>query len=726
MIRVMHVVIDMDKGGLQNVVLNLCRQIKHPEIEQLVCCLEAEGELVPVLKELGIPVFFMAKEPGLDFLLPFKLAHLFRKNRITVVHSHDTGANFYGALGGLIAAVKCLLKTEHGGINLATRRIMKFEGWLIKKMNKMITVSGYLKERVISRQGVESDRIMVIHNGIDADQYLSSVDLAAKRKELGFSPEDKIIFTVGRVVALKNIRLLIKAASRLRAEFPAIKIAIIGSGPEEEKLKKLTAEKNMADTVKFLGHRADISEIIPALDIFVLCSRFEGLGLVLLEAMAAKKPVAASNVGGIPEIVRDKQNGLLFASDSEDELAEALKKLLTEPELVNKLTRAGYQTACEDFSVREMAEAYSDVYRYHTYSATAGQRLYQSLVTGLRRLIKATVYNLWYFSGLAFLLPAKNRLRVVTYHRVVDRDDLNSSPVGLAVTRETFEKHLIHYKKYCHIIDEATLLNHRDNLSSLPRNALLITFDDGYIDNYEIALGIMKKHEIPGIIFVAANYIGRTRLFWSDIVAFILKVVADGELDAERIAGRLSPKLINLFSRVLDCGRPLAPKPYNDFMSRLKELAEREEIIGTMVRGAALEAEGIGEQKRYSVLSWEQLREMAKAGIVCGAHTLNHPDVTKISSEELRTELVEAKKIIEQKMGRSVDSFAYPYGFYDDSSAAEVEKAGYKVAFSLEGGDNKSLYRLRRLNVWEDSFKGAGGKISPALLKMELRVLSRG
>ena len=139
-IRVIHVVLKLNNAGLENVVLNICQNITEPDIEQVVCCLEIEGALVPALRKSGVTVYCMNKKPGLDFFLPFKLARLFRQHKIDVVHSHDAGANLYGGLAGLLARVKRLIKTEHGGVNITSPRLLKFDVWLSNRLQQIVTV----------------------------------------------------------------------------------------------------------------------------------------------------------------------------------------------------------------------------------------------------------------------------------------------------------------------------------------------------------------------------------------------------------------------------------------------------------------------------------------------------------------------------------------------------------------------------------------------------------
>ena len=172
-------------------------------------------------------------------------------------------------------------------------------------------------------------KFVTIHSGIDLAYFRSvRVDPAVKRKELGLPPEGPIVGTVGRLVPIKGLEWLLKAAPRVLAEFPQACFVIIGDGPMLGELRELTAILGIGLRVVFLGAREDVPECLAAFDLFVLPSLNEGMGRVLLEAMAVGCPVVATRVGGIPDIVADRTTGLLVPPRDDRALAEAILTLL--------------------------------------------------------------------------------------------------------------------------------------------------------------------------------------------------------------------------------------------------------------------------------------------------------------------------------------------------------------------------------------------------------------
>jgi len=221
----------------------------------------------------------------------------------------------------------------------------KIEHWVAKRANIIITPSHYLK-KIVGCWGQPEDKIRVIYNAFDEP---SRVD------ENVFVPEGKIIITAGRLVPWKGIDALINLMPDLTKKQPNIKMLIAGDGPDEERLKKLVKEKKLEERIIFLGRqpREKLLGYLKKSDIFVLNSSYEGLSHMVLEAMWCKTPVAISRVGGNPEVVEDKKNGLLFCYNSQDEIKEAVLKILGNQELADEFSQQANKKL-DDFSLVSM------------------------------------------------------------------------------------------------------------------------------------------------------------------------------------------------------------------------------------------------------------------------------------------------------------------------------------------------------------------------------------
>lgn len=182
-----------------------------------------------------------------------------------------------------------------------------------------------------------------------------------KRSELGFRKGDILIATAGRISPEKAQEVLIEAFARIKGEHPKASLLIIGDGPSRRALEGLARERN-AEGVRFLGFRTDMDQIMCAIDLFVLPSLTEGLPNVILEAFACKKPVVATAVGGVPEIVDHGKSGLLVPPKRPDLLAEAIQALLRDPERRRAMGEAGYERVRRDFTFEAQAGKLEGIY----------------------------------------------------------------------------------------------------------------------------------------------------------------------------------------------------------------------------------------------------------------------------------------------------------------------------------------------------------------------------
>lgn len=229
--------------------------------------------------------------------------------------------------------------------------------WVAKQANMIVTPSFYLK-KIIAGWGIPEGKIKVIYNAV----LLPTVNLSGleARKFLGIG--GKIILSIGRLVPWKGFDLLIEIASELSKEIADLKLIVIGSGPEEKRLKEKALKLNAP--VIFAGSlpQADLIKYLTAADVFVLNSSYEGLSHQILESMEAGVPVAVSNAGGNPEVVSDGENGILFPCGNRDAIKSAIKKIFSDDELRKKFVRQG-KASLSKFSEPKMVSELSSLFK---------------------------------------------------------------------------------------------------------------------------------------------------------------------------------------------------------------------------------------------------------------------------------------------------------------------------------------------------------------------------
>lgn len=345
-VTVMQVVLSLRVGGLERVVVDLV-QNASADFQFVICCLETAG---PWAAQLRAPVITLGRKPGLDLRLIPKLARLARAHNVRVVHTHNAGAHFYGALGGKLAGAK-VLHTEHGknvGEESRAHRVNRFAA---RFTDFTVAVSENNARIAVEHEGARADRLQVVPNGIPVERFRVPVDRARLRRELGLPASARVIGTVGRLVREKNYPLLLRAFAGMENTY----LVFVGDGPLRGELEKQADRQR----VFFLGAREDVPEILGSLDAFVLSSSTEGMSMALLEAMAAGCPIVVTAVGGNVELIQHGETGLVVPADDEVALRGALERVIGD----RQLGAAAQQRVRQRYSVQEMTRQYETLYR---------------------------------------------------------------------------------------------------------------------------------------------------------------------------------------------------------------------------------------------------------------------------------------------------------------------------------------------------------------------------
>jgi glycosyltransferase involved in cell wall biosynthesis len=362
-LRLMQITHDLAIGGLQQVVLTLCKTIDRRRFEIDVLCLRALGEFAPEIEQLGIPVTLLPQKPqGTDYLSFLKVARILRDRQIDVIHTHNTQPLLDGGIGALLAGVPTIVHTDHGRQFPDKRRYM-FAEWLLSHcVYRVVGVSDRTSKNLIDFERISPRRIVTIRNGIVGETYQRSFETLAKRRELGIPDSASIIGLGARLTEEKGISFLLHAISAMLGKQPNLLLVVAGDGPLRRRLEDEAQQLGVASHVRFIGTRTDMPELMRLFDIFVLPSISEGLPMVLLEALAAGRPVVATNVGGISEVVRDGHNGFLVPSRDSAALASSLSRLLNDRDLVEGFGRNSRAMFESGLSAEHMARSYEQLY----------------------------------------------------------------------------------------------------------------------------------------------------------------------------------------------------------------------------------------------------------------------------------------------------------------------------------------------------------------------------
>lgn len=372
-LHVMHVTPGLRIGGLPRVVETLCRATDRSRFHVSVLCLRHGGPLADELRDGGIPVYnFEAGDGRTSYLTFRRVAKLLRRERVDVLHTHNTEPLLDGVPGALLAGVRRVIHTDHGRYFPDKLRYMLAEWILSGFVDKIVGVSEDTVASLVRYEHIPRRKLVVIPNGIDGTPYFAKVDVVAARRGLGIGTSGPVVGVAGRLTPEKGIEYLLHATVHLRQRFPNLAVLVAGDGDRADHLARLAANLGLSDTVRFLGIRRDIATILGSLDVFVLPSVREGLPMVVLEAMAAALPIVATDVGGVPMAVRHGTNGLLVEPRNPGRLADAVGGLLGDPERLARFGARGRDIFRCEFSGEVMTRRYEALYEGDRPSSRKG------------------------------------------------------------------------------------------------------------------------------------------------------------------------------------------------------------------------------------------------------------------------------------------------------------------------------------------------------------------
>ncbi len=275
-----------------------------------------------------------------------------KKEKPDVVFSHLWFSNAIIRIICKIAGVKNVISFEHNIYdNVKTEKMYGLDRFLQKWCRKIVAVSFAVKESLI-KHGIKESRIIVVNNGIDVSKYKNVRHSVSNIKEgLSVSKDSFVFLTIGRLIPQKGIDILIQSFSKLSGN-PIL--LITGSGQDEEMLRKMADDLGIKNRVYFFGNRYDIPDILSICDCFVLASRWEGLGIVVLEAMASEKPIIISDFPAGKDMITDNVSGLVVEMENVDSLVKAMDRMMLDVDLRDRLSKSAYEKV-QDFSIQNHA-----------------------------------------------------------------------------------------------------------------------------------------------------------------------------------------------------------------------------------------------------------------------------------------------------------------------------------------------------------------------------------
>ena len=362
--KVLFLTTHLDVGGISTYVVTLAKNLQRSGVD--VICASAGGRLVSELERSGIVHYEIPirtkNELHLKLLFAFfKILEIIDKNDITHVHSHTRVSHVVGAFVHKVRTIH-YVTTCHG---FYKRRILRrlFPAW----GDRVIAISYPIREHLVNDFKVSKVKTALVYNGVDASKFnvnLLPSDREELRRYYGIGQEGLIIGGISRLAQVKGYQYLVHALPSVLEKYPDTKVVLIGEGNYKKKLVKIARKYGVENSVYFIGKIEDVSMALEMIDIFVHpCTWQEGFGLAVLEAMAAGKPIIASNVGGLYALVKEDINGWLIPPGDAEALSQALNKLIGSEELLKSMGGNSKRIAREAFSMQKMTAEMTKVYQ---------------------------------------------------------------------------------------------------------------------------------------------------------------------------------------------------------------------------------------------------------------------------------------------------------------------------------------------------------------------------
>lgn len=356
--KVMHFVTGGFSGGATQVALSLVKAGQQQNDIENILVLRRKPhmprERVEQLKKEGLNIETV--NSWTHFTTILSLIRICRKHKPDIFVAHGFSEHLWGRIAAILAHVPKIVHVEHNTRERYNRFRLALSSFLNRYTDAIVGCSEGVKQVLLDR-GYTPKKCYAISNGIQLDPFQTAQPEWDKRK--------RQILMVSRIAKQKDHATLIKAIAKLKKRGIDVPLKIIGKGKNKNllPLKRLVSEYGLSDNIEFMGYRSDVPELLMQSQVFVQCTHYEGMPLTLIEAMAAGCAVIGSEVPGVQEVITPENTGLLHTHENDEELADAIERLLNEPEFAKEISRNARHVAFEQFSTDIMHDNYHQLFR---------------------------------------------------------------------------------------------------------------------------------------------------------------------------------------------------------------------------------------------------------------------------------------------------------------------------------------------------------------------------
>lgn len=365
-VKVVQIAEDLGIGGLERNLRYIVENVDHSVFSVEVWCLSKAGTIADELIKKGYTLRVLDLHSYHNPRSVSKLVRLLRLKRVNILHSHGYFANTFGRVCAILARVP--IRFAHIQSSHWTHDEREWHNYLVDRIlsrytNRVIACSDAARKFQLEAVKVNSKKLTTIHNCTDMKRYGSLEATTCVREEFGMHKNDLVVGSVGRLQRIKGHRILLEILPHLIQNFPSLKLVIVGQGEEREDLEQTRSALGLEGHVIFTGPRVDVERVLPVFDVYVQPTiGREGLPLTVVEAMAARLPVVASDIGGTREAVIHCKTGLLTPPGDRQSLIDSLSQVLSNKQMRCEMGEQGWKVCKEKFSVATMSKAINELY----------------------------------------------------------------------------------------------------------------------------------------------------------------------------------------------------------------------------------------------------------------------------------------------------------------------------------------------------------------------------
>ena len=377
-IRILYVITRMNIGGAAIQAGLLTAMLDPARFETLLVAgaegpregnILSLGRLPSTVRPLLVPELGRRIAPADDLRALWKVTAIARAYRPDIVHTHLAKAGFVGRIAGRLSGAQAIVHTYHGSVfhgyfgRRESALYLGVERALARVTSRIVAITPQVSEELTKLRVAPAAKIVEIPLGLDLAPFRDAPDRLTARARLGISPDDAVVGLVARLVPIKDVRTFLKAMAFLVEDIPRLVVLIAGDGEDRAALETAAAELGFGARCRFLGWRADLSTLYAAMNVLVLSSINEGAPVSVIEAMATGRPVVATAVGGVPDVVHNGQTGILVPPREPESLALAVRAILSDPQVGEAFGKEGQRQALARFDAPRLVADVERLYR---------------------------------------------------------------------------------------------------------------------------------------------------------------------------------------------------------------------------------------------------------------------------------------------------------------------------------------------------------------------------